>query len=70
MTEQEKLIQSLLNLKLGEWQLIGRPTNEDEFNASFKKVMSEDSNGQAVLSTNPKDFGVTWTQIKAEMDKL
>ncbi len=32
--------------------------------------MSEDSNGQAVLSTDPKDFGVTWTQIKAEMDKL
>tara|TARA_R100001015_G_C4540545_1_gene104682 strand:- start:47 stop:259 length:213 start_codon:yes stop_codon:yes gene_type:complete len=70
MTEQEKLIQSLLILKVGEWQLIGRPTNEDEFNASFRKVMSEDSNGQAVLSTNPNDFGVTWTQIKTEMEKL
>ena len=70
MTHQEKLIQSLLTLKVGEWQLIGRPTNEDEFNSSFKKVMSVDSNGQAVLSTDPNDFGVTWTQIKAEMDKL
>ena len=69
MTTHEKLIKSLLTLDIGEWQITGTPTNEDEFNTSFKKVMSA-SNGQAVLSTDPNDFGVTWTQVKAEMDKL
>ena len=69
MTVHEKLIKSLLTLDVGEWQIIGTPTNEDEFNASFKKVMSA-SNGQAILSSNPSDFGVTWSQVKTEMDKL
>ena len=32
--------------------------------------MSTDSDGNAVLSSDPKDFGFTWTQIKAEMEKL
>ena len=70
MITNEKIAQALHKLNIKEWKISGSPKNESEFNSCFKKIMSEDKNGQAVLSTNPNDFGITWTQIKAEMDKL
>ena len=47
-----------------------RPTNEEEFLAGFYKSTGADDSGGAVYTNDASKFGVTWTQIKAEMDKL
>jgi hypothetical protein len=54
-------------LGIEDWVLDGNPVSESEFNSSFKKVMSEDSNGLAVLSSDTSDFGVSWTQIQTAL---
>ena len=66
----ENLVKALVKQNLGQWKLSGTPQNEREFRNMFRKVMYEDINGQAVLSSNPDEFVITWTQLKAEMDKL
>ena len=57
-------------LNITEWVLRGEPTNESEFNAMFSKVVGEDANGSAIESSDPADFGVTWTQVKAKQAEL
>ena len=58
--------QALTSLGVTEWVLRGEPTNEEEFNQMFRKVTGADSNGSAIESSNPSDFGTTW---KAVSDK-
>ena len=58
--------QALTSLGVTEWVLRGEPTNEEEFNAMFRKVTGADSNGSAIESSNPSDWGTTW---KAVSDK-
>ncbi len=48
----------------------GAPTNEQEFNAMFVKMMGVDGQGQTIESSNPADFGVTWAEVKAKYDEL
>ena len=48
----------------------GTPTNEQEFNSMFIKIMGIDEQGQTSQSSDPADFGVTWTQVKAKYDEL
>lgn len=67
----DKFIQALHNLKITEWKFEGPdPTNETQFLAGFKKVTGDDGSGGAVYTDDKSKFGVTWTQIKAEMEKL
>ena len=54
-------------LGIEDWVLDGNPVSESEFNSTFKKVMSEDSNGLAVVSSDTSDFGVSWTQIQTAL---
>ena len=61
---------TLVALNISEWQLDGEPTNETEFNAQFKKIMSVDSDGTPVLSSDVNDFGVTWQQITDKQQEL
>jgi hypothetical protein len=72
LTQTEKLITALKNLKVGEyttrWDTF--PTDEKSFNNGFKINVGVTDDGQAIESSDPSKFGVTWTQIKAEMDKL
>ena len=66
-----KFITALKNLDITDWSLTGEdPTNETEFLARFNKCIGVGDNLDAIMSNEPNDFGVTWTQIKAEMDKL
>ncbi len=66
-----KFSQALKNLKISGWTVYGNdPINETEFLARFHKVVSVDANNNATTSNDPSKFGVTWSQIKAEMDKL
>ena len=69
--EINKVSQALKNLKISGWTIHGNePTNETEFLARFHKVVSVDSDNNATTSNDPSKFGVTWSQIKTEMDKL
>ena len=63
------IMEAIDALVSGGYILDGEPSTEAEFLASFKKVTGE-SNGEAVLSTDPDDFGITWSQIIAKRDEL
>lgn len=52
------------------WSLYGEPTTEAEFNASFVRIIGYDSEELAIESTNPDDFGVTWSQVSAKLTEL
>ncbi len=43
---------------------------EEKFNNAFRKVVGVDENENAIEESDPSKFGVTWSQVKAEMDKL
>ena len=62
--------EALSALNITEWTMTGEPTTEEEFNAQFKKVTGVDSNGTGILSSDPKDFGVTWSQVSAKKTEL
>ena len=51
-----------------QYVLNGFPTNEAEFNASFQRVTGENSNGTAIISSNPSDFGITWSEIATAIE--
>ena len=57
-------------LGITEWVLRGEPTNEAEFNSMFTKVTGTDSNGTAIESSNPSDFGTTWSAVSAKKTEL
>ncbi len=61
---------ALNELEITEWVLRGEPATEDEFNAMFSKVTGADANGSAIESSDPDDFGVTWTQVSAKLTEL
>jgi hypothetical protein len=62
--------QALSELNITEWVLRGEPTTEAEFNQMFRKVTGADANGSAIESSDPADFGTTWTAVKAKQDEL
>jgi len=62
--------EALQELGITEWVLRGEPTTEAEFNTMFTKVTGADENGSAIESTDPADFGTTWTAISAKMDEI
>jgi len=43
---------------------------EEKFNNAFRKIIGKDEHDSAIEETDPSKFGVTWTQVKAEIDKL
>ena len=43
---------------------------EEKFNDAFRKVVGVDENENAIEESDPSKFGVTWSQVKTEMDKL
>ena len=57
-------------LGIEEWVLRGEPTNETEFNAMFRKVIGADSNGSAIESATPSDFGTTWKAVSDKKTEL
>ena len=62
--------EALIALNIQEWTMTGEPTSEEEFKAQFKKVTGVDSNGTGILSSDPNDFGVTWSQVSAKKTEL
>ena len=64
------IAEALTELGINEWVLRGEPTTEDEFNEMFRKVTGADSNGSAIESSDPDDWGTTWSAVKAKADEL
>jgi len=62
--------QAISALGISEWVLRGEPTNETEFNQMFRKVTGEDSNGSAIESDKPSDFGTTWKAVSDKKTEL
>jgi len=61
---------ALTELGVTEWVLRGEPTSEAEFNSMFRKVTGADANGSAIESSNPDDWGTTWSAVSAKRDEL
>jgi hypothetical protein len=64
MADCAKAIQSLGNF---EFVIRGDVTTEAEFNNNVSWVSGADSNGSAIFGSKPD--AVTWTAVKAHMDK-
>ena len=62
--------QALTSLGIKEWVLRGEPTTDAEFASMFRKVTGADSNGSAIESADPKDWGVTFAQVAGEKTLL
>jgi hypothetical protein len=61
---------ALQELGVDEWTLRGEPTTEEEFAEMYRKVTGADSNGSAIESDKPSDWGTTWSAVKAKKDAL
>ena len=61
---------ALSELGITEWVLRGEPTNQWEFTEMFAKVTGADSNGSAIESHNPADWGTSWDAVVTKRDEL
>ena len=64
------IIQALTSLGINEWVLRGDPKTEKEFASMFRKVIGEDSDGSAIESADPKDWGTTWKAVSDKKTEL
>lgn len=62
--------EALISLGITEWRMNGEPTTEEEFNDQFEKIVRVDSNGNGIFSSDPNDFGVTWSQVSSKQTEL
>ena len=65
-----RVIDALSALDIKDVVVYGRPSNESEFNQMLKKVIGKDKDDNAILSSDPNDFGVTWSQVEAKKLEL
>lgn len=72
MSTIEKVGQALTALGIGDYVIRADALidTEEKFNNAFRKITGKDENENAIEETDPSKFGVTWTQVKAEMEKL
>ena len=61
---------ALTELNIDEWVLRGEPETEEEWLAMFHKVTGKTADGSAIESSNPDDFGVTWSQVSTKKAEL
>ena len=61
--------QAVTALGIENFVLDGEPTNETEFNSSFKKIVGAKGD-EAVMSSDPTTFGVTWNQVIIKYNEL
>jgi len=59
-----KIGDAIEELAITNYVIRGEPTNETEFNSMFTRIVD------GVESSNPSDFGTTWTAVKAKYDEL
>jgi len=59
--------QAIQSIGTYEFVVRGNVTTEAEFNANVEWVVGKDSNDTAIMGAKPD--AVTWTKVKADMDK-
>jgi len=64
------IVDAINSLGITGYALRGEPTSSLEFNSMFTKVTSINSDGIAIESNDPADFGTTWDLVKAKYDNL
>ena len=65
------LVEAILELYPNlQFTMKGEPSTEDEFNSKFKKYVSTDENGMGVSTSDPSEFGVSWTDIQNKLTEL
>ena len=70
MTNTDKFIKAVKILKQGtEFSLVSPVDDESSYNKVLWNT-GVDSNGSAIQSTTCPHSELTWTKVKAEMDKL
>ena len=72
MSTIEKVGQALTVLGINDFVIRADTLidTEEKFNNAFRKVVGVDENENAIEETDPSKFGVTWEQVKTEIDKL
>ena len=72
MSTLNKIEQALTALGIEEYVVRADALidTEEKFNNAFRKIIGKDEHDSAIEETDPSKFGVTWTQVKAEIDKL
>jgi hypothetical protein len=69
MNDKINFESALASLNIKEWVFYGsEPTTEAMFNNGFKKIVIV--NGTHQESSDPSTFGVSWTEIVAEKNRL
>jgi hypothetical protein len=61
---------AISSLGIENFVVYGNPKNEEEFLTMFRKVVGVDSTNSAILSSDPNDFDVTWSQVAAKITEL
>mgnify|MGYP005745109091 FL=1 len=61
---------ALLALNVNGFILRGEPNSEAEFKNMFTKITGSDEDGNAIESSDPNDFGVTWSQVSEKNKEL
>ena len=61
---------ALSALNISEWVLDGEPASEDDFNSMFRKITGATADDEAIESSDPAKFGVTWSQVSAKLTEL
>jgi hypothetical protein len=70
MTNIEKFWKAILTVKPNTQLTVnGDITSEEDFN-KIEWTTGVDENGKAITTTNNPHTEITWTKVKAEMDKL
>ena len=65
------IVNALSSLGVKEWVYRGaEATTEAEFKERFRKVTGADSNGSAIESADPKDWGTTWKAVSDKKTEL
>ena len=62
-----RITEVIEKMGIDEWILRGEPTNEEEFNQMFRKIIGSDANGRGIEST---EHDITWTDIEAKIAEL
>ena len=65
-----KIYDALRELGVTEYAIMGSVNNESDFKNNFKKITATDKDGNGTFSSDPKDWGVTWSQLKTKYDAL
>ena len=70
MIENKYIFDALSALGVNGCQLSGHPTKESEFLSMYSENTGVDSMNTMILSSDPKDFSVTWKQVSEKAKEI